>query len=624
MAFCEPSGCGIAPLPMKSPLLMSAIEAFTTATTSILSARLSVSASPLSDFAVTLLPSTFSMTPRRRTVCGACASTAVAASAATRASAARIAAVLMSGSGFAGHIGGAAPSRPTLMAGAVSDPSAAFCAAMMMNCAPGLTSAMLPGTNLTTGVFGGTMTFFSPSGYFTMMVWPSTPATVDSTSALVMVLPGSRSQGLKRAGTTPFCESMKMCRPIAFWLPSGCGIAVTPMKSPCLMSASVALTMAVTRALSASLTCMVLPSRALTVSIEPSTFSMVPRMRTGGVCDICCACAKATEVANRTPTAATPSIRRVIVVIIILPILFPIHAGGGRRGGWVLKHRSRLRYSSRRGGGRPEVGFGQSPQFRGHFGLFAEPQLKAAHRLMQQHAEAVGGAQSARCCRFDQRRHQRHIDQIGDNGVTGQPPDVGLEFRLPGHAERGGVDEQGRVAEQVIQLLPRGDLQTFEEALAQNFGAVRSAIDHRDARDAARQQRVDHRVRRAAGAEHDRVAKPAIPLRRAGVEIVQKTFDVGVGRMQKAAGDAVGLQPIIMNERRARMFDRPADDAGGADGRGHASSTTVLRRLPICGHSTSMVSPGFSHTGGSTFGPFFTGVPVQITSPALSVMNEVV
>src|ERR1700722_19544184 len=191
-------------------------------------------------------------------------------------------------------------------------------------------------------------------------------------------------------------------------------------------------------------------------------------------------------------------------------------------------------------------------------------------------------------------------------------------------------------------------------------------------------------MRRAAGADHDRAVEPAIPLRRAGVEIVQETFDVGIGRMQKAAGDpqrvggadrfgalvrqrigqrlllvrhrdigadiiarvqrlhegfefvrrhrlaavfagdAVSFQPVVMNERRARMFDRPADDASGADGRGHASSTTVLRRMPICGHSTSMVSPGFSHTGGSTFGPCFTGVPVQITSPALSVMNVVV
>ena len=31
------------------------------------------------------------------------------------------------------------------------------------------------------------------------------------------------------------------------------------------------------------------------------------------------------------------------------------------------------------------------------------------------------------------------------------------------------------------------------------------------------------------------------------------------------AGDAVAFEPVIMNQRRARMFDRPADDASGAD-----------------------------------------------------------
>src|SRR5580692_6194968 len=93
------------------------------------------------------------------------------------------------------------------------------------------------------------------------------------------------------------------------------------MNEPTLISASVALTIAVTRALSASLICMVLPSLALTVSIEPSTFSIVPRMRTGGVCGAGAgagAWANATDVANKTPTAAAPIILRVIVVMIII------------------------------------------------------------------------------------------------------------------------------------------------------------------------------------------------------------------------------------------------------------------------------------------------------------------
>src|SRR6516162_11936810 len=50
-AFCEPSGCGMAPLPMNNPGLMSATDALTTAATSTLSASLSVSSSPLLDFA---------------------------------------------------------------------------------------------------------------------------------------------------------------------------------------------------------------------------------------------------------------------------------------------------------------------------------------------------------------------------------------------------------------------------------------------------------------------------------------------------------------------------------------------------------------------------------------------
>src|SRR5580693_5752773 len=296
------------------------------------------------------------------------------------------------------------------------------------------------------------------------------------------------------------------------------------------MSASEAFTTSFTGALSASLIFISAPSRDFAVSIGTLTSSRVARTRT-----ICGAWAAAKQAAKSRATALAPSV--LIIVIVILPkgCQFTPQAKGP--GGWYLKPRSRLRYSGRLGGGSLKIGPGQGAEFRGDFGLSAEPQLKTAHRLMQQHAEPVGGAQAFGFCRFDQRRDQRHIDQIGDNGVTGQPPNVGLEFRLPGHAQRGGVDKECRVAEQVVQLFPRRDLRPFEEALAQGFGAVRRAIDDGDALDTTRQQRVNDRVRRAAGTEYDRVARLAIPLRRAGVEIVQKTFDVGVGRMQKTAGD---------------------------------------------------------------------------------------
>ncbi len=63
----------------------------------------------------------------------------------------------------------------------------------------------------------------------------------------------------------------------------------------------------------------------------------------------------------------------------------------------------------------------------------------------------------------------------------------------------------------------------------------------------------------------------------------------------------------------------------------HAARTAVvtLRPLRNCAarrspaHSISMVSPGLSQTGGSALGSFLTGVPVEMMSPGLSVMNVV-
>src|ERR1700676_4545045 len=287
-----------------------------------------------------------------------------------------------------------------------------------------------------------------------------------------MVELGSRSQG-RWPSPTPRIASGKIRIATAFWLPSGCGMAGTAMYEFSLISGREAFTTSLTGALSASLIFISAPSRDFAVSIGTLTFSRVARTRT-----VCGAWAAAKEAAKSRATALAPNV--LIIVIVILPkgCQFTPQAKG--LGGWVLKPRSGLRYSCALAGGSLKIGLGPGPQFRSHVGFSAEPQLKTAHRLMQQHAEPVGGAQAFGFCRFDQLRDQGHIDQIGDHGVTGQSPNIGAEFRLPGHAERGGVDQQGRVAEQVVQLFPRSDLQTFEEALAQNFGAVRGAIDHRD------------------------------------------------------------------------------------------------------------------------------------------------
>src|SRR6266481_3711719 len=102
-------------------------------------------------------------------------------------------------------------------------------------------------------VFGTTTIFFSPSLYFSVISSPSTPLTIVATVALVMVLFGIRSQG-RWPSPVPRSASGKMWISTAFWLPSACGMPVTPMNEFCLISDSEALMMPRTATLSAIFT----------------------------------------------------------------------------------------------------------------------------------------------------------------------------------------------------------------------------------------------------------------------------------------------------------------------------------------------------------------------------------
>src|SRR5262249_8928253 len=163
-------------------------------------------------------------------------------------------------------------------------------------------------------VFGTTTIFFSPSLYFSVISSPSTPFTICATVAFVIVLFGIRSHG-RCPSPVPRKASGKMWISTAFWLPSACGMPVTPMNECCLISESEALTTPRTATLSAILTlCIVWPSGDLTVSISPSASSTVPRTRT--VDDRCWA--KVVDVASSRTTPAAPNARRVIWSIVIL------------------------------------------------------------------------------------------------------------------------------------------------------------------------------------------------------------------------------------------------------------------------------------------------------------------
>ena len=85
------------------------------------------------------------------------------------------------------------------------------------------------------------------------------------------------------------------------------------------------------------------------------------------------------------------------------------------------------------------------------------------------------------------------------------------------------------------------------------------AIGEVHALDAAVEQAEHHRARRTAGAEHQRIFA-TVPPGRAGVEIVDKTFDVGVGGAQLAVrepqriGRADRARPRIRLRQRKRAL----------------------------------------------------------------------
>ncbi len=90
----------------------------------------------------------------------------------------------------------------------------------------------------------------------------------------------------------------------AFSVPSGCGTAAEPMKLPGLMSAMSALLTATTFTSSVSFTITSGPLRGFRVSMLPSIFSIVARIRMGGVAGW----ARTVPLARETPAARASSV----------------------------------------------------------------------------------------------------------------------------------------------------------------------------------------------------------------------------------------------------------------------------------------------------------------------------
>ena len=63
---------------------------------------------------------------------------------------------------------------------------------------------------------------------------------------------------------------------------------------------------------------------------------------------------------------------------------------------------------------------------------------------MKQHSDTFSRAQTPSPRRFDERRVERNIDKVGDDGSLGQLAHVEIERRPPAHSEGAGVDDEIR------------------------------------------------------------------------------------------------------------------------------------------------------------------------------------
>src|SRR5262245_9217485 len=297
------------------------------------------------------------------------------------------------------------------------------------------------------------------------------------------------------------------------------------------MSARSALTVAVRRTLSGILAVTVAPSRDLTVSTCPSTFSIVPRMRTLS-CDS--ATLAVTAMASVQPT--TPNTRRVILFIPVLPkrrrpsrgdavttpqpsLIFPWE--------YAHEHPQECHTFRRRRSLADKISLDQTAQGLRHLRPHAEPALEATDRLVQEHPETVDGAQGARSGGGKQRRFEWCIDQISDHGARWQPRKIDVERGLSGHPKRGRVHEQGCIGEQIVRLPPRHRLHPVAELALQRLSPLEGAVGYIDAVELPAEQAKHDRTRSPPGAQHDRAPQAAIPGRSDGVETGDEPLDVG-------------------------------------------------------------------------------------------------
>ena len=180
---------------------------------------------------------------------------------------------------------------------------------------------------------------------------------------------------------------------------------------------------------------------------------------------------------------------------------------------------------------------------------------------MQQHAESVGGAQTAGARRLEQRRSRaaRRRDRRR-SASAGRSRRRGRERRLFLHAERRGVDQEPGAGKRGGHSSQRAGCtaapNTWRNASARSSVRLTTTM-----RPMPRARRPWTTARAAPPAPSTTTCfRLAIPARRADVEIGQKSFDIGVGRAQ----DAMPSSHNVLAAPTARARSSGSDSASAA------------------------------------------------------------
>jgi hypothetical protein len=153
-------------------------------------------------------------------------------------------------------------------------------------------------------------------------------------------------------------------------------------------------------------------------------------------------------------------------------------------------------------------------------------------RSRQQHAETIDGEVPALARLGEKRRLERAIDDIGHDGVWRQRAKIDLERRLTRHAEARGVDEESATGKHAVAVVPIDHLDARREGTCKIIGPRPASIGKQHFGRAGFDQTIDHGARGAACAQHHDWPAPFVPPRRLLDEIGHEAISVGVARVE--------------------------------------------------------------------------------------------